>query len=260
MFDLVVDLLRTLLDGAADRLRRFLQVEMVTGPPGQTFGPDHDHAGTALDQSRGQRHCIGRFPEEIEPATFARFRRLVGQYADRFAAFERLQQTAHPGQVGSRQVQLGTRATSFDHGLQPGLPGWPVQDRDRRMRGQVLRGDLETAEMRRQIEDPLAAPGSGLDQFPARYLDDASGRFGERSQPDSRQFECALAGFADGPWAQPPGLVCTECEQHVLAHVPAVGRRQQPGQPAEESAERMQPGQRQAAEKTEQEDHACVRM
>jgi hypothetical protein len=61
-------------------------------------------------------------------------RRLVGQHADRLAALERLEQAAYAGQIGGRQMQLRARPAGFDHRLQPGLPGRPVEDGDRGVR------------------------------------------------------------------------------------------------------------------------------
>jgi len=73
-----------------------------------------------------------------------------------------------------------------------------------------------------------------------------------RPQPELRQFEDGLAGLGDGGRAH--RLRARQCG--VLAQVAAVGRRQQPDQPAEGRAEVVQQRQRQVREKTEKRAHA----
>ena len=57
-----------------------------------------------LAQARRQRHGVGRAAEEIRPLALAHARHLIGQHADRLVALQRLQQQAHAGQIGRRQM------------------------------------------------------------------------------------------------------------------------------------------------------------
>ena len=72
----------------------------------------------------------------------------------------------------------------------------PIEHGDRVTRGIELRGDLETAQMRCQEEDPVPRSPRLLDQFPARNPDLVDD-FGMTAQPHPGQLQRLLARAAD---------------------------------------------------------------
>ena len=168
----MVDLLRACFSIAIKWLRWRLQVKMIACAAWQTFGPDHDHGRAAFTQTSGEGHRIGWFAEKIGPAPFADFRGLIGQEAHCTAFFQCLEQGAYTAKIGRRNMHLISGPSCFDQALHPRLFGRTVKHRDRRVNREVLRRNLETAQMRRQVKNPSTCAGRGFNQFPAADLDD----------------------------------------------------------------------------------------
>ncbi len=220
-------------------------MQVITAAAGEAFGPRENRRRPGFRQTRGQRHRIGRLAEKVEPDPLAHLGRLIGQQADGLAPLQGLDQRTHAGNIGRRQVKIFAPAPGFDELLQERPLRRPVEDGNRRMGRVVLRGNLETAEMRCQENDSLARLPRGFDDFPAADRDHARRHFFERLEPDRRQFQRLPAGGGGYRTAQ---LRCKTRLRQILPQVAAVGWREKVGQPAEPGAQQVNQPQGQTAQ------------
>ena len=109
MFNLVADLLGTLFGGACERLRRLLQMEVISRTARKAFGPDHDRSGATLRQAGCECHGIGWLAKEIDPAAFTNFRGLIREHTHRFTAFQGFEQRSDTGEISRGNIKLRPR-------------------------------------------------------------------------------------------------------------------------------------------------------
>ena len=138
-------------------------------------------------------------------------------------------------------------------GLQDGLLGRPVEHRDGLVGGEILGGDLETAQVRRDEEDATARCLGRLDVLPAAHPDDPGDQVGLGAQQHPGQLERLLADFADCLFPQPCGVRGPQGLFEIAAQAPPVGGREGVGEPAGQHAKGLQQPEGQAGEEGEDE-------
>ncbi len=232
----------------ADRGAQRAHPHQVAPPPAQPFTPDQHHPGPArVGQARRQCHGVGVAAKKWRPDPLPGRRHLVGQQAHRLPGFERLDELFHAGQRGRRGAQPRAIARVGHQLAQPGLPGRTKQHRDGQFLpealGVGLRGDLETAQMRREKQHPRAVRLRGFDvgrAFPAHAH--------RAPQPQPGQFRHQFAGLAHrgpGHRTRKAGLL------HVGQQLAAVAAREQKTEPAQQPAQRVQHRQGHPGQETE---------
>ncbi len=221
--------------------------------PGQALAPAQQHLGVGRARQAGrQGHGVGVAPEERRPDAQAPGRHLVGQQPHGFTRLERLHQLAHARQRGGCRAQAGPLARMVHQLAQPRLPRGAEQHCHGSIGAEAggigLGGDLETAQVRREEQQP--APGGHRD---LDVLDAVPAHRHRRAQPEPRQFGHEFARLGH----RPPGHAGRHAGLAGVGHqAPPVARRQQEAQPAQQQPCAVQHGQWQAAaeceEKTDQ--------
>ena len=233
----MVDLLRTFNGIAAQRLAGLCEMDTVAAPAGQAFAPGEQTDGVGLSQACRQGHGVGVAAKKLEPDPFAGFRRLIRQHADHLAFLQGLDQCTYARNIGGGEVQVGTFAAHENEFLAGSKFGRAIEHGDVAERREILRGDLEAAEMRGQKDDALAFSLCCLDQLQANRVDDQCIGLSEGAHPDAREFEHLLARFSGGGPANFSGQTRL---RDVGAQVAAIGRRKQVNEPSEQVAQCMQ--------------------
>src|SRR6266850_2960517 len=141
------------------------EIERIAAAIRQAFRGGHDDGcAGGFDEPPDQGHRKCGSPEKFRPRAFANSGHLIGQDADRFVAPESLEQSAHAAETDRCQVNAVAAAPDFDERLQALYLRRPVQHGDWPALCQPRGGNVETTEMRRQIDDPVAAPFCFLDE------------------------------------------------------------------------------------------------
>ncbi len=192
--DAAVDRQRPLLRAALDRHIGLGEMQIVAAAPRQALGEDEQRLHPwRLGQPGRQRHGVRGTAEILDPDTLSLAGNLVGQNADRLVPPQGLHQDAHPSQVGRSQLDPAGGASLLDQRLQPALLRRPVEHRERHPVADVLGGDLEAAQVRREKHDAAPLPPGLLGQCPALHPADLADHFVVRTQPEVRQLAGSLA-------------------------------------------------------------------
>ncbi len=134
----------------------------------------------------------------IGPHAFALLRHLVRQQADRLAAFQRLEQHAHARQVGRRQPQLWRARAPSISGFSASLRAGGTARSAGCAAAICLRGDLETAQVRRQEDQCRGRSSSAACDRSQLSIGGSRQHPPRRARTRRKAVPQTLAGFGDG--------------------------------------------------------------
>ncbi len=233
----MVDLLRTFNGIAAQWLAGLCEMDAVAAPLGQSLAPSEQTDGVGLGQACRQGHGVGVAAKKLEPDPFAGFRRLIRQHADHLTFLQGLDQCTYARNIGGGEVQVGTFAAHENELLAGCKFGRAIEHGDVAERREILRRDLEAAEMRGQKDDALAFGLCRRHQLQANRVDDQCIGLSEGSHPDASELKHLLAGFGG---SRPTNIGRQTGLRDIGAQIATIGRREQVNQLPKQTAKRMQ--------------------
>jgi hypothetical protein len=146
---------------------------------------------------------------------------------------------------------LFTAPPCDDQGLDPFLPRRPVQDRERHALGNVLTGNFEATQMRRNKYYSLAKLPRCFHVGPTSAFSDQLVDFTIASEPNFRHLDRSFTALTNGFLKQRAKLGLAGANRagaQILSQSPRMGRPSPVHDPADQHAQAMQPTKRQSSD------------